>query len=49
MEDKTVQEIAAMQHYGVSLKPDAAIRLMDSMVHLILANDEAFERGGEYD
>lgn len=33
----------------ISLKPDAAIRLMDSMVHLILANDEAFERGGDYD
>ena len=29
--------------------PWSVVWIMDSMVHLILANDEAFERGGDYD
>lgn len=37
-----------LKHYGETLKEDGGIRLMDSMVHLVLDNDD-FEDEGRYD
>jgi len=38
-----------LDHYGNPLKADGGIRILDAIVHLVLANDEGFDTPGPYD